>query len=236
MTLLEYPTLPRDFVDKVAQLVKISKEELPSFADCLDALFDMAREWHARDREIARKQKVVPGELDDVRKLAIKLRRRLLTLDSVSRRHLGLYALVQQQLPYANTPGADVGQMIPHLVKEGDIEQAERVVASYRIVIDEMIAAASTREWPVREGRPANWFDYSQDTNMIAFDYFVLYFVQLIRSHGGKETLEKNAGTGSLVDCLKLARAHLPAGLITNGYSMSRLERLRRAARQGFPR
>jgi hypothetical protein len=126
--------------------------------------------------------------------------------------------------------------MIPDLVDTGDMEQAERVVTHFSTVIDDMIAAASIREWPAREGRPPNWFDHPQNPNMAAFDFFVLYFVQVIRSHGGRETLEKNAGTGSLVDCLKLARPHLPEGLIKDGYSMSRLERLRRAASRGEPR
>jgi len=229
MTLEEYiPTLPRDFVDKVAKLVKIPKDEVPSFTEGLDALFHVAREEHAKDLEIAEMRKVVSKQLDDLRKLATKLKECFSALDSTSRERLGLYALVQPIISRSNAIGAHMD--IPRLVNDGDIEQAERVVASYTIVIDEMIAAASTREWAVRGGRPSKWFDEPGGQNVMAFDIFVLNLVRLIRSHGGKEKLEKNAGTGSLVDCLNLARPHLPAGLIPRGYSMSRLQRLRGAA------
>jgi hypothetical protein len=63
-----------------------------------------------------------------------------------------------------------------------------------------------------------------------AADLFVFRLVQLVSSAGGTVTIDKNHGTGTLIDVIEVLRPHLAPGSLPVSFSLSRLQRLKTAA------
>jgi len=57
----------------------------------------------------------------------------------------------------------------------------------------------------------------------VSFERFVLWLLWDVRIAGGRLSLDKNAGTGGLLEALKLLRPHLPPNFIPNGPPISKL-------------
>ena len=228
-----------DLVSKVASLARVPQHGIVAFGEGLRNIFGLALYYHDWDVRSADARKVINAQLGKVGAAAVALKQCLVQLDSPSRRHLGLYALRQQRFGIAASD-IELRLQLADLTDAGGMDEGELLVTLHIKAVDEIHMAASTRPWPSNPGAPSKWFDQPGNPNVKAFDLFVIELVRLIKHHGGRTTLDKNAGTGTLIEVLRAVAPYLPAGLMPaslfaadeNGKlkGMSRLQRLRAIA------
>jgi hypothetical protein len=102
--------------------------------------------------------------------------------------------------------------------KEGIIHYEEQTAA--------LVKSVSERLSFLRQSRPANrpaGGPLSQNPHQGSPGLFTLRLLWDVRSLGGRLTLNKNAGTGTLVDALHLLRPRLPPNFIANALPLSTL-------------
>lgn len=239
--LIEYkpPALSGEVVKQIADIFTIDLSSRPQFAVSLASLFDLARRDHIWDVNFAASKPVVEAELAELREILKALKYRLDTLHAGTRQRLGLHTLCRRECEL--TEGAQLRFYLSDMVHDGGVEQGEREVGAFRRTISEFIAGACLEVWPKRAGRPSKRLDVEDNPQLTAYDLFVPRFVRLIREAGSKETLDKNAGGGTLMDALRTIEPHLPSGFFPNGLlaanangGFSGLSRLQSLRQQGY--
>jgi hypothetical protein len=226
MDLIEYlrpEALPAGVADRIAAAVGVDQAQIPSFAESLAVLFQLARNNHAWDIRAAQGRDLAEIQLSELRELLTSLAKRIEDFAPSTRRHFGLFALRQRRFGLF-TQGEALRMEFADLLDGGGMDEGESIVSSYLAIVGEMLAAASTNVWPKGgDGRPPTRrlmerSDAAGHPAVKAFDFFVLQLVELILDCGGRRpTLNKNTGKGQLIDALRIAQPHLPKGLIPAG-------------------
>jgi hypothetical protein len=232
------PELDDAAIEKLAATAAIPKEQVASFGKALQNLCKIVRDhYHGWELAAPRREKAAL-EIAKVEKAANALKASFANLSDGARDQLGIYALRDEEFGIAATD-AELRFQIADLFQLGEICHGRLKVEFFEKVVEDIQRCAATREWPSRGqgGARSKWFDLPGNPNIKAFDLFVIYLEQLIQRCGGHTTLDKNAGTGSLVDCLKCAKPYLPSGLVPDTLfraddkgklkGMSRLQRLK---------
>ncbi len=233
---------PADLTDeaiiRIAELAKVPTERRADFCAALPGLFKLARNWHEWDVTSAPKRDAIDRQLKQLEKDATAFKARLEGLDDAARKQLGIYALYHERFGTAAADDEDAAKQrrfrIMDLVEGGRVKIGLSRVALFARVVDDIRTAASTREWPpssAKGGAPSKSLDLPGNPNVKAFDLFVIELVRLVHFHGGRTTLDKNYGTGTLIKITDVARPHLPNDFVPDKLKLSRLRRLQQQAR-----
>jgi hypothetical protein len=268
MEMVEYrsqaPDLPGTLVQALAESVGIPVARRDSFGRSLAVLFYMARVNHAQDVAWARHGSKTEDQLEALQRSVAHTLDRLNALDEVSRQKLGIYAILHR--PIIAPPGSDewienaladayenYGPPEPdealrlqiadiELGEGGGVEGGERIVTSFKEMLQHLHNAASTREWP-RSATPdggarSRSIDVPGNPLVSAFDLFSIELAHDVQRHGGRLTLDKNIGGGTAIEFLWAAAQYLPPGFIPKPVldATGGLDRLQKMFKRGRER
>ena len=228
---------PADLIDdaiiRIAERAKVPIERRVDFCAALPGLFKLARTWHEWDVTSAPKRKAIDRQLKQLEKDATAFKAMLEGLDDAARKTLGIYAR-RHELFGAAATDEQLRFQVMDLIEGGQVEIGLSRVGLFTKVVDDIRTAASTREWPpssAKGGAPSKSLHLPGNPNVRAFDLFVIELERLVYSQGGRTTLDKNYGTGTLIKIIDVARPHLPNDFVPDKLKLSRLRRLQQQAR-----
>lgn len=222
-----------DATMRIADLANVSIEQRVGFCAGLPGLFKLAHKWHEWDVTSAPKRKAIDRQLKQVVKDATALKAKLKGLDDAARKTLGIYALRHEVFGAAATD-EQLRFQVMDLNEGGRTEAGVARVKYFTNVVDNILTAASTREWPpssAKGGAPSKSPNLPGNPNVSAFDLFVVELERLVHSHGGRTTLDKNYSIGTLIAIIDVARPYLPNDLVPDKLKLSRLRQLQQLGR-----
>jgi hypothetical protein len=219
---------PVDLFPLIAQIA--TRAKIPSFAQaniaqlCKSISYEIAREWsYHRGREHNRPILIKPDwyrrakfKMNRVQQLSRELLSYLDTeADCAELDPLWLLTIgMEQHVP--GTPDGNTINFAPTKEAIATLDLAASQVLS-------MLQAKSQR----KQGRPSG---YPHWVVPGSFDGFVLRLLWDVGAAGGRLSLSKNTGTGSLIKVLDLLRPHLPPKFIPSRPSLAALNRIKRIA------
>jgi hypothetical protein len=264
MDMVEYqpPALPDPLVQKLADIVGIPSIQRTSFGRSLAGLFYMARVNHAQDVVWERRGSKTEDQLQALQRSVAHTLDQLNDLDDVSREKLGIYAILHSPMPPPTTEmqmriheafAAAYERRDPREAEEalrlrvadielgegGGVDGGERIVTSFKDVLQHLHNAASTREWPPSAapdgGAPSKSVDIPGNPLVSAFDLFSIGLAHDVQRNGGRLTLDKNIGRGTAIEFLRAAAPYLPRRFIPKHIldATAGLDRLQKMFRRG---
>jgi hypothetical protein len=220
----------------LAEVVRVPTEEQVKFYESLPKLFQfmtvMQREQKYENR-MAAEQLAIERQIGGLFSVLSDLQERLAGLHPHACKILGILAVLrEQQTTVISIP--ETRRQLDDILKNFDVGGGIRGVEyylEYKALIDNF--AEATRDWAwmialekwdksqkfakPRGGAPSKSPDIPDNPLVSTFDHFMIIVSKHVYTHGGKLTLDKNRGSGTAIDFLRIAAGHLPHGFVPAG-------------------
>jgi hypothetical protein len=215
------PPVDSPLITHIAGLARVPTEGLVGLQKGI--WFDLAREWQWYERSPINRhaRRIGRGQVATLKRLSAQLCASLKDLNYDALEALALADL----LILAEMNRDDHPQLGSRLRAGGeDFDQIQKIVAT--------LAARASRagdiyrpkpHYPV--GRPARG-GFSELPRPGSLPHFTLRLLWDVRAARGRLSLDKNSGTGTLVETLKLLSPHLPPGFIPKILPLSTLAKM----------
>jgi hypothetical protein len=201
---------------QIAGLARVPANCLAELQKCIS--LELEREWRWHERPIADQQefKSARNQMGRLKDMLSELQASLSSLDSLALGSLTYAAvLIWEDENYdRQAPDPPPGGYGFTEIKNAIATLTERASKAAYLLGPEKTAR------PV--GRPARG-GFGEPIGPGSLKQFTLRFLWDIKSVGGRLTLDKNRGTGTLLDVLRLLSPHLPPGFIPDDPPLSTL-------------
>jgi hypothetical protein len=215
----------------LARIAQIKPGQEDGFIFDLAVVFSRLPRMIQFDRKVIERE-VTSKQLRRVNRAASQLRRELENLDTNARRALGVAALRRQQFG-ATDLVADLIYQTEDLIAVADgLSRGEKLLLAIGAGLELLDDGASSclLKAGSHGGAPSKSPEIPGNPKVSSGDLFFLEVFRIVQRHGGRLTIDKNAGSGTCLEFRDYAAPYLPSDIGLAGCSPRRLGQLRALA------
>jgi hypothetical protein len=221
--------LPSQTALELAVVARVPNDNRPEFCGLLTLYFERmqllpkVREQEDKQRaERLNSDRQVTGLFDALH----EVREQFVNLPIPAKLTIGAFAL--RRAIHGSVAPEEILRQVEDL---GSSLDAIKMLLSYRQAIDELhstlvdlfLSKAAERDRAAeqttspRGGAPSKSPDIPNNPSVSIFDHFIINVAKIVYAHGGKLTLDKNRGSGTAIDFLRIAERYLPRDFVPPG-------------------